>query len=183
MMRLAIVTLIAGLMPIAAQEIKLPASFEKLSSRAEEAVEVTLDKAMLKLIAKFDDGHTDSGLLNSLDRIYVRSFQFGFEDEYDKADVEALRKQFQAPQWARIVGVRSKRFGDSDAEDVDVYFKDGGNGKLSGVAIISSSPRELTFVHVAGNLDPAQIADLGGQFHIPRLDLSMSSIGRHKEDK
>src|SRR5579872_6115577 len=109
-MRIATVLLAAaGLVPLAAQDIKLPANLEKLSSKAEESVEITLDSNILRLMAKFDkDSEAATKLLAGLDHIYVRSFEFAFEDEYQASDVDAVRAQLQAPAWSRIVGVRSK---------------------------------------------------------------------------
>jgi len=102
-----------------------------------------------------------------LDGIYVRSYQFAAEGDYNMADVEAFRAQLQGPLWSRIVGVRSQRHED----DVDVYFKIEANGRqLGGLVIINAGPKELTIVNVVGTLDPDQISDLGGQFHIPRLE-------------
>jgi hypothetical protein len=180
-MRIAIMVLAVGLMPLWAQEIKLPASVEKLSEKAEESVVVTLDSNMLRLLAKFDKGTADDAsrkLIGGLESIYVRSFQFAWEDEYKLADVEAIRSQLQAPTWSRIVGVRSK----NSEGDVDVYFKDGGNGKLAGIVVIAAEPRELTFVSIVGSLEPGQLADLGGQFHIPKLEMALGG-GRRKEWK
>ena len=97
----------------------------------------------------------------------MRSFEFTHEGEYDMADVEAVRSQLQSPAWGRLVGVRSKH-----GENVDVYFKDGGNGKLGGVVVISAEPRELTIVNIIGTLDPEKLADLGGEFGIPKLERS-----------
>ncbi|HLK65388.1 MAG TPA: DUF4252 domain-containing protein [Bryobacteraceae bacterium] len=178
-MKVAIMILAVGLAPSWAQEIKLPPSLEKLAEKAEEAVVVSLDSNMLKLLAKFDGG-ADADLkqtLNGIESIYVRSFQFGFENEYKDADVEALRSQFQGPGWSRIVGVRSK----SHFEDgnVDVYFKDGGNGKLGGIVVISAEARELTFVSIVGSISPEHLVDLGGHFHVPKLEMALGS--RRKE--
>jgi hypothetical protein len=179
-MRIAIMAVALSLTPLWAQEIKLPASVEKLAEKAEESVVVTLDSSMLRLFARFDkDNDGAKKVLAGLDSVYVRSFQFAWEDEYKPADVEAIRAQLQAPAWSRIVGVRSKQGG----EDVDVYFKDGGgNGKLAGIAVISAQPRELTFVSISGSIQPEQLADLGGQFHIPRLEMAFGNA-RRKELK
>lgn len=180
-MRIAIIVMAVSLTPLLAQEIKLPANVEKLAEKAEESVVVTLDSNMLRLLARFDKDVGDAGtrkLLAGLESIYVRSFKFGWEDEYKAADVEAIRNQFQAPAWSRIVGVRSKNSGG----DVDVYFKDGGNGKLAGIVVIAAEPTELTFVSIVGALDPGQLADLGGQFHIPRLEMAVGGA-RRKELK
>ena len=178
-MKIAATLLALGLMQLSAQEIKLPANLEKLSEKAEESVEVTLDSNMLRLMAKFDKSSDDAKkLISGLDSVYVRSFQFAWEDEYKAADVEQLRAQFQGGPWARIVGVRSKHSG----SDVDVYFKDGGNGKLAGVVVICAEPTEFTFVSIVGTLQPEQLADLGGQFHIPKLDLALRG-GRKGDSK
>jgi hypothetical protein len=65
------------------------------------------------------------------------------------------------------VGVRSKH-----GDNVDVYFKNGGNGNLGGIVVIAAEPRELTIVNIIGTLDPEKLADLGGEFGIPRLEKS-----------
>jgi hypothetical protein len=171
--------LAAGLAPLWAQEIKLPASVEALADKAEESVVVSLDSNMLRLFAKFD-GSADSDtrkLLAGLESVNVRSFQFRLEDEYKPADVEAVRAQFQSPTWSRIVGVRSK----GTEGDVDVYFKDGGNGKLAGIVVIAAQPREFTVVSIVGQIEPGQLADLGGQFHIPRLEMGL--VGTRRRDR
>lgn len=178
-MKIATMLLALGLMQLSAQEIKLPANWEKLSAKAEESVEVTLDSNLLRLLARFDKDGDARKVMAGIDSIYVRSFQFAWEDEYKIEDLEAVRSQFQGPAWSRIVGVRSKR--SSGNGDVDVYFKDGGNGKLAGIVVISAEPRELTFVSLVGNLQPEQLADLGGQFHIPQLDMSLRSTRRREK--
>jgi hypothetical protein len=60
---------------------------------------------------------------------------------------------------------------------VDVYFKDGGNGQLGGIVVIDAEPLELTIVNISGTLDPERLADLGGEFGIPRFEKSRT----HKE--
>jgi hypothetical protein len=178
-MRIASIVLAAALTPLWAQEIKLPASLEKLAEKAEQSVDVTMNKSMLQMAAKFlsdrdaDEAKTKK-LVAGLESVSVRSFEFAREGEYNPADVDAVRAQLQAPAWSRIVGVRSKRSG----ENADVYFKDGPNGQLGGVVVIAAEPARLTIVNVIGRLDPAQLADLGGQFGIPKLDVSGMNFGR-----
>jgi len=133
---------------------------------------VTLDKSMIKLAGRFLKDEKDDEdvrkLISGLESIYVRSFQFGRDGEFSQADVEQVRSQFKGPAWGRIVGVRSKR---RDG-DVDVFFKDAGNGQLGGIAVIAAEPRELTIVNIVGAFDPEKLAELGGEFGIPRLDSS-----------
>jgi len=178
-MKRAILIWAAVLMPLAAQEIKLPANLEKLAAKAEESVDVTLSGSMLRLAAKFiSDKDADTAnvrkLIAGLDGIYVRSFSFAREGEYNMADVDALRAQVQPPNWSRIVGVTSRRTGD----DVDVYFKIAAGDKLGGIVIIAAEPRELTVVSIAGTIDPDQLVDLSGEFHIPRIQVNGKYHGR-----
>jgi len=167
-MKIATIALTLGLLPLGAQEFQLPVNIDALAEKADEAVSVTMDKSMLTLASKFikhDDDRDLHQILTGLDSIYVRSLEFHNDGEYSIADVDAVRKQLHGPAWGRLVGVRSKR-----GENVDVFFKDGGNGKLGGIVVIAAEPRELTIVHIVGTIDPEKIADLGGEFGIPRLE-------------
>ena len=176
------ILLAAVLAPLWAQEIKMPANFDKLAAKADETVDVSLDGAMLRMAGRFmSDKDADQAkarkLLSGLQSVTVKSFEFSSEGQYDMVDVDAVRAQVKGPQWSRIVGVRSKR----DGDNVDVYFKDGGNGNLGGIVVICAEPMELTIVSIAGTLDPSQLADLGGQFGIPRLDMGVAINGKKGE--
>jgi len=169
-MRIASMVLAVGILPLCAQDIKLPASLDRLSQKAEESVDVTLDGSLLKLAARFiDKDDPDAAkvrrIIARLEGVYVRSYQFASDGAYDRADVESVRTQLQAPLWGRIVGYRCRNSG----EDVDVYIKTPPNGQVGGVVIIAADPRELTIVNVVGSIAPEDVAELGGQFHIPRL--------------
>jgi hypothetical protein len=158
-----------------AQEIKLPAEVEKLSATAKETVEVKMDGPMLRWASKFlsaedPDEQKAAKLVQNLKSIYVRNFEFDKERAYSSAEVEALRSQFGPPIWSRVVGVRSER----DGENVDVYFKLESE-KMAGIVIIAAEPKELTFVNIVGPIEVDQLADLGGEFGIPKLKTKPSS--------
>ena len=164
-----------------AQEIKLPPEVEKLSATAKETVEVKMDGPMLRWASKFlsaedPDEQKAAKLVQNLKSIYVRNFEFDKESAYSSAEVEALRMQFGPPVWSRVVGVRSER----DGENVDVYFKLE-NEKMAGIIIIAAEPKELTFVNIVGPIEVDQLADLGGEFGIPRLKTKPSSSNRVAE--
>jgi hypothetical protein len=178
-MKKAIFMWAAVLLPLAAQEIKLPPNLDRLAAKAEESVDVTLSGPMLRLAARFISGKDADAanvrkVIAGLDGIYVRSFSFAREGEYNMADVDAFRAQVQGPSWSRIVGVTSKRTGD----DVDVYFKIGGGDKLGGIVVISAEPRQLTLVSIAGTIDPDQLVEISGEFHIPRIQVNGNSRRR-----
>jgi len=153
-----------------AQDIKIPADVQKLSAKAKETVEVSMEGPMLRWAAKFlnaedPDEKQAAKLVANLKGIYVRSFEFSKEGEYSAADVESLRAQVRTPGWTRVVGVRSE----TDGDNVDVFFKLA-EDKMAGIVVISAEPKELTFVSIVGPIDVDQLADLGGEFGIPKLN-------------
>jgi len=153
-----------------AQDIKIPADVQKLSAKAKETVEVNMEGPMLRWAAKFlnaedSDERQAAKLVANLKGIYVRSFEFSKEGEYSAADVESLRAQLRTPGWNKVVGVRSE----TDGDNVDVFFKLE-EDKMAGIVIISAEPKELTFVSIVGPIDVDRLADLGGEFGIPKLN-------------
>ena len=92
------ILLAAVLLPLGAQEIKLPASLDKLAAKADETVDVTLDGSLLKLAGRFlsgkgDDDAVTKKILAGLESITIRSYEFSSDGQYDMADLEALRAQ------------------------------------------------------------------------------------------
>jgi len=166
------------LLPIAAAgvlmaaEVKFPVNLDHLAAKAKESVVVTLDANALKLAGNFLSSKDAKEakvrkLVEGLEGIYVRSFKFEKPGQYTQADVESVRAQFKSPEWTRIVEVRSSK----DGENADVYFKTA-NDRIEGLAVIAAEPQEFTVVNIVGPIDPEQLANLGGQFGIPRMELS-----------
>lgn len=170
MLSLAVLSAMLLALPSWAQDIKLPADVQKLSAKAKETVEVNMEGPMLRWAAKFlnaedSEERQAAKLVANLKGIYVRSFEFSKEGEYSAADVESLRAQVRTPGWNKVVGVRSE----TDGDNVDVFFKLE-EDKMAGIVIISAEPKELTFVSIVGPIDVDQLADLGGEFGIPKLN-------------
>jgi hypothetical protein len=167
-----------ALLPLAAQELRLPPNLEKLGDKAREVVDVTLDGPLLQLAARFlsnrdPDEARAKKLVQGLKGIYVKSFEFDERGAYQDSDLEPLRAQLKAPGWTRIVGVKSRRNGDN----AEVYLKSE-NGAIAGLAVISAEPRELTIVQILGPIQPEDLRDLGGRLGVPQFDFRK----KEKED-
>ncbi len=176
-MKLAVLSISIALAVASAQDIKFPPSFDKLAAKAKESTELTLDSNMLQLAGKFLSSTGDEAkakkLAAGLKGIYIRSFEFDKEGEYDASDVEAVRTQLKAPEWSRVVSSRSK-----NGELSEVYFKTSGGNEAGGLVVIDSEPKELTIVSITGSITPEDLTILGGQFGIPNVDVSK---GKGKE--
>ncbi len=161
-----------------AQEFRIPASFEKLAAKADESVDVTLEGPMLKLTTQFlssndPDQAKIKKILAGLENITVKSYQFASEGVYDPADLDAIRGQLKMPAWSKLVGVKSK-----GGDNADIFLKVNPDGMLGGVVILVAEPREFTLVSITGRFDLAQLAQLGGRYHIPAFDFDALNHGR-----
>lgn len=157
--------------PARAQNARLNLErLEKLSSKAVEVNNVTLDGDMLQLAAKFLDMDKDDedaaqakGIVKKLKGIYVKSFEFEEPHQYSAADVEEIRAQLAAPGWNKIVESRSKRSNEND----EIYFFKDVNNNIGGIAILVAEPKELTVVNIVGPVDMDKLSALSGKFGIP----------------
>ena len=165
-------TLLCAAAAASGQDAASPAAgLEKYEAEAAESVEVTVDERVLRLAAKAlsdkdPDQRVAKELLGGLKGIYVRVLEFDRDGVYQDSDVEALRARFRGPEWSRVVGVRSKRYGDN----VEVFLSARG-GQISGIAVVAAAPRALVYVNVTGPVDLERLRELEGRFRIPRLEL------------
>jgi hypothetical protein len=151
--------------PAAAQQINM--NFPGLEERAEEVVDITLDAQMLRMASKFFSGRDADeravrDMINGLQGIYVRSYEFANEGEYDRGLVNRIKTQL-GPTWKPLVTVRSKK-----KENVNIYANMQGD-KVTGLVIISAEPREFTVVNISGPIDIERLSQLEGQFGIPEF--------------
>jgi hypothetical protein len=153
---------------LAAQQFQF--NLDHLAAKAKETVDISLSGAMLQFAAKFMDGNDPEEaqvkkLLNGITGIYVKSYEFKNDGAWAPADLDRVRNQLRAPQWARIIGVTSNE----DGENAEVYVRSE-NQKMTGLAILVSEAKELTVVNIVGSIDLNSLADLGGHFGIPKIE-------------
>ena len=165
----------------------LPAPLEKeLASRASNVTEVTLGKDMLGFAAKFMDGKNEaassqqrsydqaqvSQLVEGLDGIYVRDYEFDKEGQYSMDDIEKLRQVFETPEWMPIVRTREH----NGAEITDVLMKQV-NGETRGMFVLTAEPKELCIVLILGPINMDQLGMLKGFGGLGAL----GNIGKEKD--
>jgi hypothetical protein len=140
-------------------QLPLPPAVEKeLAARASNVTEVTLGKNMLGFAAKFmnhkdEDEVATRHLIEGLEGIYVRSYEFDKAGEYSTEEIEKLRQYFETSEWTPLVRERERKSG----ETTDVMVKLV-NGENHGMFIFTAEPRELTIVLILG---PIKMEDLG----------------------
>jgi Domain of unknown function (DUF4252) len=163
---LLLILMLAVAVPASAQRLNLD-FLADLEEKAEEVVDVTLDSSMLKIASKFLGRSADErairDMIAGLQGIYVRSFEFDREGEYDRNLVTRLKSQL-GPSWKPLVTVKSKT-----KENVNIYADMRGEN-IVGLVVIAAEPRELTVVNIVGPIDIEKLADLQGEFGIPYFE-------------
>jgi hypothetical protein len=157
--------LIATAVPMNAQKLSL--DFPGLSEKASEVVDITLDAQMLRLASKFlsateADERNVRDIVGKLEGIYVRSYEFDKEGDYDRALVDRVRAQLGS-SWKKIVNVRSKKH-----DNAEIYLDMRGDQAV-GLVVIAAEPRQLTIVNIVGPIDLDKLSHLEGEFGIPRM--------------
>ncbi len=95
-------------------------------------------------------------LIEGLDGIYVRDYEFDKEGQYSTDQLEQLRQAFSTPEWTPMVHVRETKAG---GESTDVMMKMV-NGEPQGIFVLDAEPKELAIVLILGPIRMDQLSEL-----------------------
>lgn len=140
---------------------------KQLTARASNYSEVNLDRSMLAFASHFMNKSDDAAtrhLIEKLNGVYVRSYEFSKPGQYTAADLQSIRRQFQSSDWKPMVREHSK----DGSSDSDIYVKTEGN-EILGMFILDAEPQELDFVYISGPISLDDLSAMGGNFGIPKL--------------
>ena len=138
---------------------------EKFAAKAKESNEVNLDQDMLSLAGK--KGGSKGDLAKKMQFVIVRNYEYANEGDYNMADVQAYQKKLDAAGWKHMVRTRSAK------ESTDICVKQDAEGVTREMVIINAEPKELSFIHLKGNVSLNDLNKLGGM---------MSGAGQDSED-
>ncbi len=172
MKRLILSTLLLALvLPAAAQSAPpFPTRLEKqLAAKATNYTEVSLDKHMLAFASQFmdksDKDEQAKHLIQNLNGVYVRTYEFAKPGAYTSADLQEILHHLSSDDgWVPMVSEHSNH----GAEDSDVYMKMS-HGQAVGMFVLSAEPTELNMVYISGPINPQDLSDLSGNFGIPQV--------------
>lgn len=156
-------TVLAGHAQAPTSPLPLPPPVEKeLAARAANVTEVTLGKNMLAFASKFMNGKDGDDaatrrLIEGLDGIYVREYEFDKDNKYSMEDIQKLRKYFETSEWTPVVRERESKSG----ETTDVMVKLV-NNEPHGMFVLSAEPQELSIVLILGPIRMEDLSKLRG---------------------
>ncbi len=147
-------------------------NLEGLAKKASEVVEVNVDGKILTLAKRVlvkvndKDAQKIGEAIKGLEGVYVRVFNFENENEYNAAEIDAIRSQLSAPGWEKLAKVRSKK----NDQKIDVFMMFRGQD-ISGLAVVLSEKKQIALINVIGPIDLDTLIELSGKMNIPKIDI------------
>jgi hypothetical protein len=132
------------------------AGTEKFAKGAKDVSEVTLDPSMMGMIPASKNGGSD--MARKMRFIVIRSYEYDKPGMYKMEDVEVYRRKLDDGSWSCSIRVRDKD------GTTDICSRQTADHKGSEMVIIATEAKELTFIHMSGNMSFADLAKMGGNF-------------------
>jgi hypothetical protein len=148
-----------------------PPALAELSSMAAVKESFTLDRDLLKVAAGvFPDSDAQTRqAIGKLDGVSVHMLRFGPDGVPDERAVNAIRDAYHLRGWKHLVTTSERGGGPVKNGTTDVWMvMDGVN--VRGAVILAETPKSVTLVTVAGNLNPIDLLHLRGHFGIPKFE-------------
>lgn len=148
----------------------VPPALAHLSTEATMKENFTLDRTLLGAAAALvpDSDADDRQVLRKLDGVSIHTMRFTPAGIPDEGEVASIRAAYHLRGWKHLVST-TQTGGPIHSGTTDVWVvMDGVN--VRGAVVLAETPRSLTLVTVAGNLNPVDILHLRGHFGIPRFD-------------
>ena len=147
----------------------VPPALVTLRAHASEKSSFTLDRNMLGVAAGLvpdADAETRQAIAK-LDGVSVQLLRFGDAGIPDEALVNAIRDTYHLRGWKHLVTTTGNG-GPVHNGTTDVWVVvDGAN--VRGAVVLAETPKSLTLLTLAGNLNPVDVLHLRGHFGIPKF--------------
>ena len=149
----------------------VPQAIHSLGQNASSRTEFSLDHSMLVLASKLDQDDQDlRRVIAGVDGVSVHEFRFHGATTYDPEALNAVRQEYHAAGWKRLVNGRSKN-GNPKETDLWLHFE---NNAICNIAILHAGESQIDFVEVSGSISPLDLMHLAGHFGIPKIEGGMT---------
>jgi len=129
------------------------AGTEKFAQGASEATELNLDPDTMGIVGSHSK---DGDLAKKMKFMVIRSYTYDKPGMYKMEDVETYRKKLGDGTWKCSVRVREKN------ESTDICSRLGPDHETREMVILTAAPKELTFIHMGGQMSLDQMGHEAG---------------------
>jgi hypothetical protein len=147
-----------------------PPALAALSAQAAVKSSFTLDRTMLAAASTLlpDSDAEARQTIAKLDGVSVHTLRFGDPSLIDPAAVASMRDAYHLRGWKHLVSATNSG-GPVHDGTTDVWVVLDG-AAVRGAVVLAQTPKSITLVTIAGNLNPVDIFRLRGHFGIPKFD-------------
>lgn len=142
----------ATLMNVKQVKDDLFAGTEKFAAGASDVAEINLDPKMMGMV----NGKGDSELAHKMKFMVIHTYTYPKEGMYKMEDVEVYRKKLQDGSWSCSIHVKDKD------GTTDICSRTSPDNEGSEMVILAAEPKELTFIHMSGNMSMDELGKMGG---------------------
>jgi hypothetical protein len=130
------------------------AGTEKFSKGASDVTEINLDPKMMGMIPGGKNGAGD--LAHKMKFMVIHTYEYPKAGMYNDEDVEAYRKKLQDGTWSCSIHVKDKD------GTTDICSRNSPDHEGAEMVIMTAEPKELTFIHMSGNMSLEDLQKIGG---------------------
>lgn len=131
------------------------AGTEKFAAGASDVTEVNLDPKMMGMV----HGGGGAELAHKMRYMVIHTYEYPKPGMYKDEDVEAYRKKLQDGTWSCSIHVKDK------SGTTDICSRNSPDHEGSEMVILTAEPKELTFIHMSGNMSLDELSRMGGMSH------------------
>ena len=162
----------------------VPPALSYLSTEASMKESFTFDRTMLEAAGALlpDSDAPAREAINRLDGVSVHLLRFPQDGIISEDAVDTIRDAYHLRGWKHLV-TTTERGGPVHDQTTDVWVvMDGIN--IRGAVVMAETPKSLTLVTVAGNINPIDLLHLRGHFGIPDFNGDrLRDIDHHRHDR
>jgi Domain of unknown function (DUF4252) len=147
-----------------------PPALAALSAQAAMKSSFTLDRTLLAAASSLlpDSDNDARQSIAKLDGVSVHTLRFADSGMIDPGAVESIRDAYHLRGWKHLVSTTNSG-GPVHNGTTDVWVVLDG-ATVRGAVVLAETPKSVTLVTIAGNLNPVDIFRLRGHFGIPKFD-------------
>jgi hypothetical protein len=127
------------------------AGTEKFATGASDVTEINLDPKMMGMV----HGGGGGELAHKMKYMVIHTYEYPKPGMYKDEDVEAYRKKLQDGTWSCSIHVKDK------SGTTDICSRTS-TSQGSEMVILTAEPKELTFIHMSGNMSLDELSKMGG---------------------
>jgi len=130
------------------------AGTEKFAKGASDVTEVNLDPKMMGMVPVGKKGGSD--LARKMKFMVIHTYTYDKAGMYKAEDVDAYRKKLEDGTWSCSIHVRDK------SGTTDICSRTSPDHEGSEMVILTAEPKELTFIHMSGNMSLEDLQKMHG---------------------